>query len=294
MTVAPAPRAEAVASAEEALAEVPDGAVVGIGGAVTAAHPMTLVRALCRREVRGLTVVAPVAGLDAELLIAAGCVETLVTSYVGMEGVAGVGPVFRRAAEEGTIEIRDLDEAHCVSGLRAAAQKLPFLPWRGGVGTSFAAVNPDLVEFTDPVAGEVLVAVPALRLDYALVYAEQADAYGNAQPRGTGNMDQLIGAAAERVIVQVDRVAANQEIRREPARTWHWKDTTVVRAPFGTHPYSNAGMIADIEHLEAYVAAGREGGEALAEYLRRHVADATDHDSYLEEIGIRRIASLLV
>lgn len=294
MTVAPAPRTRVLASAEEALADVADGAVVGIGGAVTAAHPMALVRALARREVGDLTVVAPVAGLDAELLIAAGRVKTLVTSYVGMEGVAGVGPVFRRAAEEGAIEVRDLDEAHCVSGLRAAAQKLPFLPWRGGAGTSFAAVNPDLVEFTDPVAGEELVAVPALRLDYALVYAEQADAHGNAQPRGTGNMDQLIGAAAERVIVQVDRVAANEEIRREPARTWQWKDTTVVRAPFGTHPYSNAGMIADIEHLEAYVAAGREGGEALEEYLRRHVGGAPDHDSYLEEIGIRRIASLLV
>ncbi|MEZ5076810.1 MAG: CoA-transferase [Solirubrobacterales bacterium] len=294
MTATLSSRTSVLTPLEEAVAEIPDGAAVGIGGAVTAAHPMALVRALARRGVRDLTVVAPTAGLDVEVLVAAGCVKTLVASYVGMEGVAGVAPVFRRAAEEGTIDVRDVDEAHCIAALRAAAQKLPSLPWRGGAGTSYAEVNPDLVGFEDPVSGEELIAIPALPLDFALVYAEQADEFGNAQPSGAGNMDQLLGAAAARVIVQVERIASNEEIRRDPARTWQWKDARVVRAPFGTHPYSSAGMIADVEHLEEYVAAGREGGEALAEYMRRHVGDAPDHDSYLETIGIRRIASLLV
>ncbi|HVW48550.1 MAG TPA: CoA-transferase [Solirubrobacterales bacterium] len=287
-------RTSVLASADEAVAAIPDGAVVGIGGAVTAAHPMALVRALARRGVRDLTVVAPTGGLDVDLLIAAGCVSTVVASYVGMEGAAGVAPVFRRAAQEGGVTVRDLDEAHCVAALRAAAQRLPFLPWRGGAGTAFPELNPELVEFQDPVAGETLIAVPALRLDFALIYAETADEFGNAQVEGTGNMDQLLGAAADRVVVQVDRVVGNDQIRRDPARTWFWRQTQVVRAPFGTHPYSNAWMVADGEHLAEYAAAGRAGEAELASYLRRYLEGAADHDAYLEEIGIRRISSLLI
>ena len=285
-------RASALAGLEEALADVGDGATIGIGGAVTAAHPMALVRELARRRVRGLTVVAPVAGLDVELLIAAGCVEKLVSCYVGYEVLAGVGPVFRAAAQAGTIKVDDVDEGHCVAGLRAAAQRLPFMPWRGGVGTDMPSLNEGIETFTDPVAGEELLAIPAMPLDFALVYAEISDAYGNAQPQGTGNMDLALGSAAETVILQVDRVVPNEVIRRAPERTWYWQDTRVVRAPFGTHPYSCASMVADIEALQEFLDAAGGEGDGLDAYLQRYAG--ADHDTYLEQIGIRRIASLLV
>jgi glutaconate CoA-transferase subunit A len=292
MSGATAERTSVLAELEVALADVGDGATIGIGGAVTAAHPMALVRELARRKVRGLTVLAPVAGLDVELLIAAGCVETLVSCYVGYEVMAGVGPVFRKAARAGTIKIEDIDEGHCVAGLRAAAQRLPFMPWRGGVGTDMPSLNEGIETFTDPVAGEELLAIPAMPLDFAFVYAEISDAYGNAQPQGTGNMDLALGSAAETVILQVDRVVPNEVIRRAPERTWYWQDTRVVRAPFGTHPYSCATMVADIEHLQEFLDAAGGEGDGLDVYLQRYAS--ADHDSYLEEIGIRRIASLLV
>jgi glutaconate CoA-transferase subunit A len=287
-------RTPLVASLDEAVATIGDGEVVGLGGAVTAGHPMALVRALARRGVRDLTVVAPTGGIEVDLLIAAGCVSRVAGSYVGVEGVAAVGPVFRRSVESGEVEVVDLDEAHCVLGLRAAAQALPFLPWRGGVGTSFPQLNPTLVEFDDPLRGERLLAVPAIELDVALLYAESADAYGNAQPVGTGYMDALLGAAAQRVVVQVDRVVENEVIRQNPERTLYWRDAQVVRAPFGTHPYSNAWMASDEEHLREFVAAGRAGDDELRAYMARYVHEAHDHDAYLEAVGIRRLTSLLV
>jgi glutaconate CoA-transferase subunit A len=287
-------RTPLVATLDEAVATIDDGAVVGLGGAVTAGHPMALVRALARRGPRELTVVAPTGGIEVDLLIAAGCVSRVVGSYVGVEGVAAVGPVFRRAVEAGEVEVVDLDEAHCVAGLRAAAQSLPFLPWRGGVGTSFPQLNPSLIEFDDPVNGERLLAVPAIELDVALLYAEAADAYGNAQPVGTGNMDALLGGAAQRVILQVDRVVDNDVIRQSPDRTLYFRDTQVVRAPFGTHPYSNAAMASDEEHLRDFAVAGRAGGEELDAYMARYVHEAHDHEAYLEAIGVRRLTSLLV
>ncbi|HEY5332806.1 MAG TPA: hypothetical protein VIJ21_04605, partial [Solirubrobacterales bacterium] len=120
-----------------------------------------------------------------------------------------------------------------------------------------------------------------------------ADEFGNARPDGTGNMDHLIGSAADRVIVQVDRVVSNDEIRKDPSRTWSWREARVVRAPFGTHPYSNASMVADTEHLQEFIGAARDA-DALAAYMERFAGPDVDHDTYLEQVGIRRIASLLV
>lgn len=288
-----AARRSVVASLDDALAGIEDGAVIGVGGAVTAAHPMALVRGLARRGIRDARIVAPTGGIDVDLLIAAGCVASVTGCYVGVEGLAGVAPVFRAAVQAGTVQMIDLDEAHCVMGLRAAGHKLPFLPWRGGVGTSFPQLNPTLIPFSDPVAGQPLLAVPAIELDVALIYAEQADMYGNVQVVGTPHMDELLGNAATRVIVQVERIVSTETIRAHPERTMYWRDTTVVRAPFGTHPYSNGWLTADETHLREFLAAAREGEAGLDGYLDRYVRSA-DHDGYLEAIGIRRLTSLMV
>ena len=55
--------------------------------------------------------------------------------------------------------------------------------------------------------------------------------------------------------------------RSEP---WYWRDTAVVLAPFGTHPYSSGGMIADEEHLREFLGAAREG-EAGVDRLSRPI-----------------------
>jgi glutaconate CoA-transferase subunit A len=279
---------------DEALDGIEDGNTIGVGGAVTAGHPMALVRALARRGLRDLRIVAPTGGIDVDLLIATGSVREVLSCYVGVEGLAGVGPVFRQAAQSGAVTVVDLDEAHCVMGLRAAGHKLPFLPWRGGVGTSFSALNPALVEFDDPIAGEPLLAIPAIELDVALVYAEQSDRYGNVQVLGTPHMDQIMASAARRVVVQVERVVSNEVIRAHPERTMFWRDTAVVRAPFGTHPYASGSMTADEAHLKEFLAAARDGEEGLAGYLGRYVHDTPAHDDYLESIGIRRLVTLMV
>ena len=102
-------------------------------------------------------------------------------------------------------------------------------------------------------------------------------------------MDQMLGAAAKRVVVQVERVVSNEQIRRDPERTMYWRDTTVVLAPFGTHPYSSGGMIADEEHLREFLGAVRDGEAGVTGYLDRYVHDPADHEGYLEEVGVRRL-----
>ena len=281
---------------DDALELVQDAAVVGIGGSITHRHPMALVRGLIRRGVRDLTVVTPTGGLDVDLLIAAGAVRRVITSYVGAESIASTGPAFRAAVEAGSIELSELDEGGCMMGLRAAGHRLPFLPWRGGVGTSLPELFRGLVEFDDPLRGERLLAIPALELDVTLIHADRADVYGNAQILGTGEMDPLLAAAARTVIVQADRIVSNDEIRREPQQTRFWRDAAVVHAPWGTHPYSGGGLLADEAALREYVEVARTAAAGdrgpLDAYIERTVTSPRTQADYLEHVGIRRILEL--
>ena len=131
-------RRSKIIGVEEVLDQIEEGMTVGIGGFINSAHPMIVVRGLIRRGFRKLTIVgAASAGLEIDLLIAAGCVAKVATPYISGEKLAPIGPAFRAAAEAGKIEVYELDEALYYCALRAAAQRVPFNPWKSGVGTSF-------------------------------------------------------------------------------------------------------------------------------------------------------------
>ncbi|MGH3267246.1 MAG: CoA transferase subunit A, partial [Trebonia sp.] len=164
-------RHQVVMSEVQAAALINDGDTVIIGGFGTVNHPMVVVRELIRRGVKDLTVVgAATAGLEVDLLIGAGCVRKVVAPYVGAELFAPIGHCYRRAAESGDIEVYETTEYLLYSQLEAAARGLGFMPWRGGVGTSLPTLNPDYVEFNDPINGEPYLAAPALHADWAILH----------------------------------------------------------------------------------------------------------------------------
>lgn len=292
-------RSELVADAAAAVSVIKDGSVVGVGGALTAGHPMALVSALIRSGAKDLTIVSPTAGLDVDLLIACGRVRKIVCAYLGAEGIAPVGPAFRAAVQGSEVELWEGDEAHCVLALRAAAQDLPFLPWRGGVGTDIGTVNPELVTFCDPIRGETLIAVPACPLDVALIAADRSDPFGNVQFSGVPYLDRLLADASRHVIVQVERIVGSEAIRQTSAETVFWNSTAVVRAPWGTHPFSASSLNADTAHLRRYVAAvtakvKENDPGPLQAWIGRYVTGPRTHADYLDAIGIRRILDLMI
>jgi glutaconate CoA-transferase subunit A len=259
--------------------------------------PMAMVRQLIRRGVRDLTVVG--SGLALDLLIAAGCVRRTMAYYVGGGFGGAVAPSFRRAAEAGEIDVWECEEGILTTGLRAAAQGLPFLPWRGGVGTSLPEVNPDLKVITDPIRGETLLAVPAIEVDVAILHAATSDAYGNVQHvGGPGWLDLFLQRAADRTVVQVEKVIANEEVRSDPWATTIAGADAVVRAPYGAHPfYSRGYYVQDREFTRLYVeaataAAQRDDRGPLESFLARYVHDAPTHGDYLERVGIKQLLGL--
>ena len=104
--------------------------------------------------------------------------------------------------------LTELDEGMLHWGLLAAAHRLPFLPIRAGLGSDVMRVNPGLRTIRSPYEdGEELVAMPALRLDAALVHMNRADAAGNGQYLGPDPyFDDLFCLAAERAYVSCERI----------------------------------------------------------------------------------------
>ncbi len=285
-------RTERILGEHQAAAWVEDGMTIAIGDP----PPMGLVRQLIRRGVRNLTVVA--SGFALDMLIAAGCVRKTVSYYAGGGPGVPVMPSFRRAAERGEIEVWECEEGIVCAALQAAAQMLPFLPWRAGVGTSLPEVNPELKVFRDPLRGEDLIAVPPIKPEVTLLHAAAADAYGNVRHLGgPGWLDLFQYRAADRTIVQVEQAVSNEEIRADPWATTIAAADAIVRAPFGAHPFYSRGFyVTDGAHLRTYLeaadAAAKGERAALDAWLERYCRRPAGLAEYLETVGMKRLLEL--
>jgi acyl CoA:acetate/3-ketoacid CoA transferase alpha subunit len=195
-----------VMTIDDVVGRVKDGMTVGIGGWGSRRKPMALVRALCRSDVEDLTIVS-YGGPDVGLLCAAGKVRKLVYAFVSLDSIP-LEPLFRAARENATVEVEEWDEGMFQTGLRAAAQRLPFLPMRAGLGSDVMTYNPRLRTVASPYDdGEELVAVPALKLDVALVHMNRADSHGNAQYLGPDPyFDDLFCLAADQRYLSTEQV----------------------------------------------------------------------------------------
>jgi glutaconate CoA-transferase subunit A len=201
-----------VMSLADVVSELRSGMTIGIGGWGSRRKPMALVRAILRSDVTDLTVVS-YGGPDVGLLAAYGRIRRLVTGFVSLDSIP-LEPHFRRARQEGTLELTEVDEGMLYWGLLAAANRLPFLPIRAGLGSDVLRVNPSLRTVRSPYDdAEELVAMPALRLDAAIVHLNRADRYGNGQYLGPDPyFDDLFCQAATRRYLTCERLVDTKEL----------------------------------------------------------------------------------
>ncbi|GAA3542873.1 CoA transferase subunit A [Nocardioides daeguensis] len=197
-------------SIDEVVGSLESGMTIGIGGWGPRRKPMALVRAIYNSDLTDLTIVSW-GGADVGLLARAGKIRRLVYAFVSLDSVP-LEPNFQRARQTASIpEVVELDEGMFQTGLRAAAQRLPFLPMRAGLGSDVMVNNPWLTTVTSPYdeghGHEELVAVPALRLDAALVHLNRADQHGNASYLGPDPyFDDLFAMAADKTYLSVEQV----------------------------------------------------------------------------------------
>src|SRR6516225_7880871 len=172
---------EKIISLVEAAERIPDGSTIGIGGLSMNASPMAFVRALARSGRKGLTVVAIVAGMPIEWLVQAGCIKTVVSGLLSLEGF-GLAPRFRAAAQTGEVTMEEYSEHTLILRLQAAAYDLPYMPTRAGLGTDMVGLHPETTrELRDDVTGQPFIGCTPLPLDFAIVHGQAGDARGNVR-----------------------------------------------------------------------------------------------------------------
>jgi len=282
-------------TARDVVAELRDGMTIGIGGWGGRRKPMALVRAIVRSPLRDLTIVS-YGGPDVGMLCAAGKLRKLVFGFVSLDVIA-LEPHFRAARQAGSLAVMELDEGMLQWGLRAAMYRLPFLPVRAGLACDIERLNPELKTVRSPYAdAETLLAMPALRLDAALVHVDYADPRGNGQILGPDPyFDDLFCGAAARRYVSCERVVASEEFAAHGSIHTLTLDRGmvdgVVEAPFGAHPTSCTPRYGiDTEHLQTYTAAAADAA-AWDGYRARFVD--VDDSAYLAAVGgAQRVESI--
>lgn len=192
-------------SVEDLVAAIPDGAMLAIAKD-TSGVAMAATRALIRRGVRDLHLVCvPTSGLQAELLIAAGAVSTLETSAVTL-GEFGAAPAFAAAMKNGTVRMKDATCPAIYAALQAGEKGIPFIPLRGILGTDILRHRADWKVIDNPFEpGDAIVALPAIRPDFAMFHARCADRDGNVFI-GREREVLLMAHAAKNTLVTVEEI----------------------------------------------------------------------------------------
>ncbi|HEU4680460.1 MAG TPA: CoA-transferase [Gemmatimonadales bacterium] len=272
---------------EAIAAHVHDGDIVVIEGfthliCFAAGHE------IIRQRRRNLTLCRLTPDLIYDQMIAAGCASKLVFSWAGNPG-AGSLHAFRRAVEgkKPPLELEEYSHFGMVGRLSAGASRLPFWTMRNYMGTDLPRVNPMIRTVTCPYTGEVLATVPALNPDVTVVHAQRADSQGNAQIWGLLGVQKESAFASRRVIVVVEELVDEAEIRSDPNRTLipGLIVNAVVVEPWGAHPsYAQGYYDRDNDFYVAWESTSRNPA-ALDRYLDEFVYGVKDRAEYVAKSG---------
>jgi glutaconate CoA-transferase, subunit A len=260
-------------SLDEALAPINDDCMLAVPRETTGVA-MAATRALIRRNLKRMHLVAlPTSTLQADLLIGAGCIDTLETSAVSL-GEFGPAPRFTAAILAGAIRMRDATCPALHAQFQAAEKAVPFMPLRGLIGSDLMTHRPDWKVIDNPFGNnDPIVLLPALKPDIALFHAPLADRDGNVYI-GTQRELVTLAHAAARTIVTVEKIQ-DKNLLRDPlfaagTLPGFYVETVAVE-PRGAWPLPLPDRYGiDAVHMSEYarLAASVNG---FAQYLDRYV-----------------------
>ena len=188
-----------VASADEAIADLTDGATLMAGGFGLCGIPENLIQAIYRRGTRGLTVISNNCGIDAKglgILLGNGQVKKIVASYVGEN------KTFERLFLEGKLEVELTPQGTLAERIRAGGAGIPAFYTATGYGTQVAE-GKETREFD----GRHYVLERALTADFGFVKAWRGDRFGNLVYRKTArNFNSMMAAAGRITIAEVEEL----------------------------------------------------------------------------------------
>jgi 3-oxoacid CoA-transferase subunit A len=201
-----------VASADEAIRDVFDGATIMVGGFGLCGIPENLIRALVRKGVKNLTTISNNVGVDGfgmGLLLAAGQIRKHIGTYVGEN------KLLEQMVLQGRVELDLVPQGTFSERIRAGGAGIPAFFTPTGVGT-IVGENKEAREFE----GRIYVMEHALKADFAFVKAWKGDKWGNLVYRKTArNFNPMMATAAKVTIAEVERLVEVGELQPDLIHT---------------------------------------------------------------------------
>jgi glutaconate CoA-transferase subunit A len=270
----------------EAIANyVNDGDVVYAAG-FTHLIPFAAGHEMIRQGKKNLTLARATPDLIYDQMVAAGCAQKVIFSYMGNPGVGSLR-VVRSAIEQGRLEWEEYSHFGMITRLQAGASGLPFLPMNQTGATDLEAANSNIKRISDPFGGKDVIVVPALNPDVAIVHVQRSDANGNAHLWGIIGEQKEAAFAAKKVILTAEEIVDESMIRSDPNRTMipGIVVSAVCHVPFACHPsYAQGYYDRDNEFYLTWDKLS-ESAEATKQYLDDWVFGVKDRTEYWEKLG---------
>ncbi len=201
-----------VASAEEAIQDVFDGATIMVGGFGLCGNPENLIRALVHKGVKNLTTISNNAGVDGfgvGLLLANGQIRRHIGTYVGEN------KLLETMVLDGSIELDLVPQGTFSERIRAGGAGIPAFFTPTGVGT-LVAEGKEAREFD----GRTYIMERALKADFAFIKAWKGDRWGNLVYRKTArNFNPMMATAARITIAEVEHLVEPGELDPDMVHT---------------------------------------------------------------------------
>jgi 3-oxoacid CoA-transferase subunit A len=200
------------ASADEAVADIKDGATVMVGGFGLCGIPENLIHALVKKGVKNLTTISNNVGVDEfglGLMLYAGQIRSHKGSYVGEN------KLLEEMVLTGKIDLELIPQGTFAERIRAGGAGIPAFFTPTGFGT-VVAEGKETREFD----GRPYVMEHALKADFALIKAWKGDKWGNLVYRKTArNFNPMMATAAKITIAEVEHLVEPGEIDGDMVHT---------------------------------------------------------------------------
>jgi glutaconate CoA-transferase subunit A len=250
-----------------------DGDTVAMEG-FTHLIPFAAGHEVIRQRRKHLTLVRMTPDIIYDQLIGMGAADRLVFSWGGNPGVGSLHR-FRDAYENGwpnKLEIEEHSHAAMANAYDAGAAGMPFAVFRGYRGAELPRVNPNIKEIICPFTGEKFAAVPAIKLDVAIVHAQKADRAGNVLFEGIVGVQKEAVLSARRSIVTVEEIVDDFGGRSPNAVILPgWTVTAIVHVPGGAHPsYAHGYYKRDNAFYKAWDKISRDR-DSFRAWIEEHV-----------------------
>lgn len=297
-------KTDKVMSSKEAIERfVQEGDHLVIGN-YTVATCAELVYEVVRQQKKGLTLYSQSGIFDVEVMVAAGIVDRLVSTYTLRSGGKNGGSAVERSMQSGQLELEDYSNYNYNARLVAGMHGFSFMQvFEGIMATDLFKIRgfmgDDKYRLIEcPYTGKTIVTVPAANPDVCIVHVQRADRFGNAQYWGAMGSVAAAALASKRIIVSCEEIVEHDIIQSSPHHTIipAFRTNAVVEEPWGAHPTEVVGHYNMDRIMWGLFQKAATTEDGMKHWMDEWVYGCKNRPAYIENyiqtVGVKQLYSL--